>query len=444
MKRWIPLFVIAGLAGFGWWLRPDPATQEATESVAPYQTELVLPASQDTFVAQGIDDPVGHLGQLQTGFDSVEHFTYIQWDLPEDLGADATVTHVEIQLYCTNLKVSQPAPPQRTLEGGIPNKSWDENRLTWRTVTGKVGPLWRWEPGGCDFEPPATGVWKTMSSDDIPELLDVVQGWVDNADDNNGIMLVPVNKNPEFDLLWDYRSSDNELPPPLGKGPKLTVRIEGAVTPTFTPSITPTPSDTPTPTNTFTPTATFTPSATPTPTFTPSPTATPSPTPTYPSIYAPLVMKSYEFGVEPPTQEPGEPSATPEPAETPDPGEPTLTPEVTPEPDVEIELQPLNDSGVEGTAALFGLNEETVEVALGAAPMLEGAHPAAIHDAESCDELGDELWELSDVVDGGSTTTLSDSTLEDVADGSNAVVLFMSGADMSPIACGILPAYTAP
>lgn len=432
MKRWIPLLLIAGLAGFGWWLRPEPAAPPEADTAAPFEDEFTVAASQDTFVALGIDDPVGHLGQLQAGFDAVEHWTYIQWDLPEDLGADAVVTHVEIRLYCTNIKVSNPAPPQRVIEGGIPNRGWREDTLTWRTKTGKVGPLWRWEPGDCDTEN-ANGEWKTMSSDENDELLEIVQGWIEEPDDNNGIMLVPLNTNPDFELLWDFRSGDNELPPPLGKGPRLTFRVEGAATPTFTPSITPTPSDTPTPTNTFTPTATFTPSATPTPTFTPSPTATPTATPTPRSIYAPIVMKNYDAEVGQPTDEPSEPTPTPDPAETPEPS-------ATPEPDVEIEIQELDGSGVEGSAALWQIGDD-VEVAVGAAPMLGDAHPVMIHDADSCDELDEMLYELSDLVDGSSMTTLEDTMLESVADGDNAVVIFASSDDMTPVACGILPEY---
>jgi hypothetical protein len=166
-------------------------------------------------------------------------------------------------------------------------------------------------------------------------------------------------------------------------------------------------------------------------------------------VFLPIALKSAEIVPPPePTEEPGgteEPTeeATMPPGGTEEPTEePTPAPTLAPDPDVSAVLEEVGGSGTTGDAYLWQRDED-VYIMLATMPPTH-TRPAAIVDAVSCDDLGDLLWELEDVVDGESETWLVDTDLALVADGSNAIVVYEGVEDETVIACGMLEEYVAP
>lgn len=312
MKRWSMLLLIIGLTAFAL-ARPRLAAVAVPETAGVTFEEWLKP-SQDTYVAPGVDEPQGHLGELIAGHKAVEHLAFVQFDIP-DRGPDARIEKARLEVFC--ISVEEDASSRNQIEFTNAIRDWDEDVLIYRSKPNGTGPRFNFDMGSCDS---STGEWKVIENDD---LLNIVNQWYTGNLENNGFILAPANDASK--RLYRFVASDGEPPPPLGKGPRLVIEFgTGVTTPTFTPSITPTPSNTPTPTDTPLPTDTPTPTNTPTETPIPTDTMTPSPTPTPGAIYMPINFRNAELGggggepteVPEPTMEP-EPTAVPEPTEMP-------------------------------------------------------------------------------------------------------------------------------
>jgi len=288
--------------------------------------------AQDTFIVLGLDTPNGHLADLQVGWKIVDYWTLIQFDIPDNLGDDARVVRARLELYCRSSELER--QNGNVLFFNQANRRWDERTLTWRTKPSATGPQFQWDPGPCVVPSGSDGVWKVLTSEQQPELLDVVNRWYQGTLDNNGFL---INVREGATQLFTFTAQgDNSPPVILGKQPRLYLEFENAATPTFTPSITPTPTETPIPSDTpvpsETPTPTDTPLPTDTPTQTPLPSDTPTPTdtPEPEGIYLPIALANWAIAD----------AATPEPVDT---------PAVTEEPTPEATMEPTPEATMEAT-----------------------------------------------------------------------------------------------
>jgi hypothetical protein len=102
-----------------------------------------------------------------------------------------------------------------------------------------------------------------------------------------------------------------------------------------------------------------------------------------------------------------------------------------------IDLDEVDGSGVSGTATLTEEDgQTTVEIELDGTPE-DGVHPVHIH-AGTCDDLGDVVFPLEDVVDGVSESTV-DATIDDILADDHAINVHLSADEMNVyVACGEL------
>jgi len=101
-----------------------------------------------------------------------------------------------------------------------------------------------------------------------------------------------------------------------------------------------------------------------------------------------------------------------------------------------LTVEEVGTSGVSGTA-LLEENNGMVRVMLRTGGFEEGVpQPAHIH-AGSCDELGDIVFPLSNVVDGSSTTTLETSLVELTA--ASHVINIHESADNAKVSVACVP-----
>jgi hypothetical protein len=101
---------------------------------------------------------------------------------------------------------------------------------------------------------------------------------------------------------------------------------------------------------------------------------------------------------------------------------------------VSITLEPLNDSGMGGTATLTMLDNDRSRVQV----LVTGStsvHPAHIHAGRCPDVDPTPRWPLDPVQNGASTTEL-DVSLPQIATGEYAVEMHVSPSDLTPVACG--------
>lgn len=116
---------------------------------------------------------------------------------------------------------------------------------------------------------------------------------------------------------------------------------------------------------------------------------------------------------------------------------PAATPEATPSaemPRLELELEELNDSGIEGTVTLYDAGERTiVEFDVEGAG---GDHPANIS-AGVCDDLDPEpVHELQPVNEDGESLTVVDTTLDDLLESEHAIDMRLAPDELGTlIAC---------
>ncbi len=314
MKQWSFLLLIIALTAFGL-ARPRDAAVAVPGSTETLFEEWLRP-SQDTYIAPGVDEPQGHLGELIAGHKAVEHLAFIQFDLP-NRGSEARILSARFEVFC--ISVEEDATSRNQIEFSNAIREWDEDVMHYRTKPNGTGPKFTVDIESCA----AGGEWKVVENEN---LLGIVNQWYAGTLENNGFILGPANDSSK--RLYRFVATNGESPPPLGKGPRLVVEFGPDVTtPTFTPSLTPTASNTPTPTDTPVPSDTPTPTPTPTDTATPTETLTPTATPTPGSIYMPINFRNGEVnGVGDPTAEPS-PDPTDEPV-------PTLAPAPTATPDV--------------------------------------------------------------------------------------------------------------
>lgn len=231
--------------------------------------------SQDTFIYVGLDSAIGHLSELRAGWNIVNFWTFLQFEIPDNLGPDARVTRARLEFYCQSSDLER--ANGNALFFNQANRSWNESSLTWRSKPSQTGPEFQWDPGACDVPTGAEGVWKVLTSEQEPKLLDVLNGWYTGDLENNGFI---ISSREGARQVFTFAGQGNNAPPVLlGKQPRLYMTFESGATPTFTPSITPTVTDTPVPSETPIPTDTPTPTDTPLPTDTPTATATPTDTP---------------------------------------------------------------------------------------------------------------------------------------------------------------------
>ncbi len=106
----------------------------------------------------------------------------------------------------------------------------------------------------------------------------------------------------------------------------------------------------------------------------------------------------------------------------------------------EVTIDEVAESGISGTATL-GESDTGLEVAIQLAGVLAGsAHPALIQEGV-CDEPGEAVHALGNVVDGRATTILEGVTLADVADGGHALAIQLSEDNELVVACGAIPLH---
>jgi len=217
---------------------------------------------------------------------SVQKVSLIRFDV-SDIPIDAIVTDAWLDLR-TNFYPSPIIP--MVVNFHLLRRPWVESEATWMIPAS--GETWdssgAWGPGDRDPVPFTSLELESTNSTYFVELIDEVQGWVSNPEENFGIILVPGGVGHEF-RFW---SSDYDGT--IAHRPRLCIDFFEP-TPTPTATATETPTATPEPTvPTPTETATSTPTATPTATLEKTPTSTPTETSTLlpPSfIFLPLILR---------------------------------------------------------------------------------------------------------------------------------------------------------
>jgi hypothetical protein len=105
---------------------------------------------------------------------------------------------------------------------------------------------------------------------------------------------------------------------------------------------------------------------------------------------------------------------------------------------ITLDLEEVDGSGVEGNVRLAAVNGETdVEVLITAGLEDDAVHPVNIHEG-TCDDLGEIVHELEDIV-GGVSETQIEAELMDLMDGNHSVSVQLSEdeADVS-VACATI------
>jgi hypothetical protein len=395
--------------------RPEPARAPAGPlGAAPAELARVEPVA-DAFVAIGLDEPQGHLGQLFVGeLNAADYDSLIRFPMPTDMiGVGATIEKAELVLAKRQCFVTDPG--SMAFQVRTVTRNWSEATVIWDNRPSAAGPT-------VDFVVPDINARGYFRVDITP----IVRVW-GRGDPNFGIYITATyDRQSRRCMFWSREAG----PYPLNQPPLLEITHSGGVTPTFTPTSSPTPSNTPTPSITPSPSITPTPTDTPPITDTPTLTSTPQPKP----IFLPILLANGDFTF----------ANTPEPtAETPaiptDEATPTAPPAETPVPDVLVSLEEANDSGVSGEAALWQLGDDVLVIVglSGAGPV----HASHVHEG-SCADLGGIVHPLADVVDGHAETTLTATRLEDVANGDSA--LAAHGDDGEVVTCGDIAAFTPP
>lgn len=96
---------------------------------------------------------------------------------------------------------------------------------------------------------------------------------------------------------------------------------------------------------------------------------------------------------------------------------------------VELTLQPLNDSGVEGRVTLTAVDDDSTLVVIDVDPAGHASMPAHIHPG-SCDELVPQpTYALENVLDGDSTTEVP-ASLDELMAGGQALNVHRSNTEM--------------
>jgi hypothetical protein len=100
-----------------------------------------------------------------------------------------------------------------------------------------------------------------------------------------------------------------------------------------------------------------------------------------------------------------------------------------------IDLDEVEGSGVSGTATLTEEDGQTsVSIELEGTPE-DGVHPAHIHSG-TCDDLGDVVFPLEDVVEGSSESTV-EASIDDILAADHAINVHLSADEMDVyVACG--------
>lgn len=308
--RWISLLLGAAVLVVPGLVRARDEARPSSDRARPdVVAQAPIGPSQDTFVIVGLDTPNGHLSDLRAGWSIVDYWTFLQFEIPDNLGPDARVVMARIELYCRQSDLER--QNGNALFFNQSNRSWNESSLLWRNKPSQTGPEFQWDPGPCDVPSGAEGVWKVLSSDEVPQLLDVLNGWYTGNLDNNGFIIS--TRAGARQVFTFTGQGDNSPPVILGKQPRLYLTFENGATPTYTPSITPTVTETPIPSETPIPTETPTPTETPLPTDTATPTATPTDTPPATDtpepegIYLPIAVSQAEVSPADTPEAPAEP-----------------------------------------------------------------------------------------------------------------------------------------
>jgi hypothetical protein len=107
-----------------------------------------------------------------------------------------------------------------------------------------------------------------------------------------------------------------------------------------------------------------------------------------------------------------------------------------------IDLDEINGSGVSGTATLSEADGQTsVSIELDGTPE-GGEHPAHIHSG-TCDDLGDVVFPLENVVEGSSESTV-EASIDDILAADHAINVHLSADEMDVyVACGEITDETA-
>ncbi len=102
---------------------------------------------------------------------------------------------------------------------------------------------------------------------------------------------------------------------------------------------------------------------------------------------------------------------------------------------ITLDLEEVDGSGIEGNVRLAAMDGQTeVEVLITAGLEDDAVHPVHIH-AGTCDDLGDVVYPLEDIVGGVSETEI-DAELTDLMDGDHAVNVHLSEEEMDVnVAC---------
>jgi Cu/Zn superoxide dismutase len=113
---------------------------------------------------------------------------------------------------------------------------------------------------------------------------------------------------------------------------------------------------------------------------------------------------------------------------------------------LEFEIVPVGDSGVTGSGTLAPSADSPGEESLvnlelaGLEPNSE--HANHIYDGASCDDIGDIVFDLDNIVadaDGNAAVTTTLSTSTQVFAEQDHVIIIHASADPTPIACAVLP-----
>jgi hypothetical protein len=110
---------------------------------------------------------------------------------------------------------------------------------------------------------------------------------------------------------------------------------------------------------------------------------------------------------------------------------------------VTIKLDPLNDSGVSGTAVLTATGTQTQVVLTVTGEPSAGSEPAHIHVGQCGATLGAVKYPLKNV-EAGTSTTVVDVPLASIETGGFAINVHESAANIAKyVACGNIPAMAA-
>ncbi len=209
---------------------PTAATPTASATKMGERT-LVLDPVHDTYVADGLNQPMGDAPILRVASMGQQFLTLLRFDVPHRIHADGErVISASLELWCSDSLYSGSGAP--SLELGRLLATWEESTATMANKPSVGGPKYRFAMEPCD-QPGVPGRSPGRRSMDVT---DMVQRWHQGELEDHGFEIGVASQGTQVGFTFPSKEGS---PPSEGRAPRLLVCVGPDGAATATPSATP-------------------------------------------------------------------------------------------------------------------------------------------------------------------------------------------------------------